>query len=34
MKRQNGTISLDSRAGEGTQVRLSFPAAATGRPAH
>jgi len=27
MKRQNGTITLDSRAGEGTQVRLSFPAA-------
>jgi signal transduction histidine kinase len=28
MKRQNGTISLDSRPGEGTQVRLVFPAAA------
>ena len=27
MKRQNGTITLDSRSGEGTQVRLSFPAA-------
>jgi PAS domain S-box-containing protein len=27
MKRQNGTITLDSRAGEGTQVRLAFPAA-------
>lgn len=27
MKRQNGTITLDSRTGEGTQVRLSFPAA-------
>ena len=27
MKRQNGTITIDSRAGEGTQVRLSFPAA-------
>ena len=27
MKRQNGTIALDSRAGEGTQVRLVFPAA-------
>jgi PAS domain S-box-containing protein len=27
MKRQNGTIALDSRSGEGTQVRLSFPAA-------
>jgi PAS domain S-box-containing protein len=27
MKRQNGTITLDSRAGEGTLVRLSFPAA-------
>lgn len=27
MKRQNGTISLDSRPGEGTQVRLVFPAA-------
>ncbi|MGU3667023.1 two-component system sensor histidine kinase NtrB [Methylobacterium sp. A49B] len=34
MKRQNGTITLDSRAGEGTQVRLSFPAAAAGRPQH
>lgn len=28
MKRQNGTISLDSRPGEGTTVRLVFPAAA------
>ncbi|TXM79586.1 two-component sensor histidine kinase, partial [Methylobacterium sp. WL122] len=27
MKRQNGTIALDSRPGEGTQVRLVFPAA-------
>ncbi|MFD0938494.1 ATP-binding protein, partial [Methylobacterium trifolii] len=27
MKRQNGTISLDSRPGEGTDVRLVFPAA-------
>ncbi|GJE13093.1 MULTISPECIES: two-component system sensor histidine kinase NtrB [Methylobacterium] len=27
MKRQNGTITVDSRSGEGTQVRLSFPAA-------
>ncbi|MBP1179115.1 two-component system sensor histidine kinase NtrB [Methylobacterium sp. PvR107] len=27
MKRQNGTITLDSRPAEGTQVRLSFPAA-------
>ncbi|WP_238180562.1 ATP-binding protein, partial [Methylobacterium haplocladii] len=27
MKRQNGTISLDSRQGEGTTVRLIFPAA-------
>ncbi|EIZ82226.1 nitrogen-specific signal transduction histidine kinase NtrB [Methylobacterium sp. GXF4] len=27
MKRQNGTITLDSRPGEGTQVRLAFPAA-------
>ncbi|KOX51663.1 histidine kinase [Streptomyces purpurogeneiscleroticus] len=27
MKRQNGTITLDSRSGEGTQVRLVFPAA-------
>ena len=27
MKRQNGTITLDSRTGDGTQVRLSFPAA-------
>lgn len=27
MKRQNGTITLDSRSGEGTEVRLSFPAA-------
>lgn len=27
MKRQNGTISLDSRPGEGTVVRLVFPAA-------
>jgi len=27
MKRQNGTITLDSRAGEGAQVRLAFPAA-------
>jgi signal transduction histidine kinase len=27
MKRQNGTITIDSRAGEGTLVRLSFPAA-------
>ncbi|MGV7030380.1 ATP-binding protein [Methylobacterium symbioticum] len=27
MKRQNGTISLDSRQNEGTQVRLVFPAA-------
>jgi PAS domain S-box-containing protein len=27
MKRQNGTITLDSRSGEGTQVRLAFPAA-------
>lgn len=27
MKRQNGTITLDSRTGEGTEVRLSFPAA-------
>ena len=33
MKRQNGTITLDSRAGEGTQVRLSFPAA-PGRALH
>ena len=28
MKRQNGTISLESRPGEGTTVRLVFPAAA------
>ena len=28
MKRQNGTIALDSRPGEGTSVRLIFPAAA------
>ena len=28
MKRQNGTISLESRAGEGTTVRLVFPAVA------
>ena len=27
MKRQNGTITLDSQAGSGTQVRLAFPAA-------
>ncbi|WP_267425443.1 ATP-binding protein [Methylobacterium sp. GC_Met_2] len=27
MKRQNGTITLDSRTGAGTEVRLSFPAA-------
>lgn len=27
MKRQNGTIALDSRPGAGTQVRLVFPAA-------
>ncbi|MHB2206791.1 two-component system sensor histidine kinase NtrB [Methylobacterium sp. CM6257] len=27
MKRQNGTITLDSQPGEGTQVRLAFPAA-------
>ncbi|MFG5118299.1 nitrogen regulation protein NR(II) [Methylorubrum sp. POS3] len=27
MKRQNGTISIDSRAGEGATVRLVFPAA-------
>ena len=27
MKRQNGTITLDSQAGAGTQVRLAFPAA-------
>lgn len=27
MKRQNGTIALDSRQGEGTTVRLIFPAA-------
>jgi len=27
MKRQNGTITLDSRTGGGTEVRLSFPAA-------
>ncbi|GEP10649.1 ATP-binding protein [Methylobacterium gnaphalii] len=27
MKRQNGTISLESRSGEGTTVRLVFPAA-------
>lgn len=27
MKRQNGTITLDSRPDEGTQVRLAFPAA-------
>ncbi|GJD77268.1 ATP-binding protein [Methylobacterium gregans] len=27
MKRQNGTISLDSRPGQGTEVRLVFPAA-------
>ncbi|MCJ2016818.1 ATP-binding protein [Methylobacterium sp. E-065] len=27
MKRQNGTITLDSRSGVGTEVRLSFPAA-------
>ena len=27
MKRQNGTITLDSRPNEGTQVRLVFPAA-------
>ncbi|GJE30985.1 ATP-binding protein [Methylobacterium oxalidis] len=28
MKRQNGTVALDSRQGEGTSVRLIFPAAA------
>ncbi|WP_457106704.1 two-component system sensor histidine kinase NtrB [Methylobacterium sp. P5_C11] len=27
MKRQNGTITIDSQIGTGTQVRLSFPAA-------
>ncbi|WP_419830385.1 two-component system sensor histidine kinase NtrB [Methylobacterium sp.] len=27
MKRQNGTITLDSQPGEGTRVRLGFPAA-------
>ncbi|MDR7037849.1 signal transduction histidine kinase [Methylobacterium sp. BE186] len=28
MKRQNGTVAIDSRQGEGTSVRLIFPAAA------
>ena len=34
MKRQNGTVALDSRPGEGTGVRLIFPAAQAERMHH